>query len=152
MRSGSATIGEGAHFWAASEEIGAEFGGLGAAPQRDLGAPRPFKGRRTENTTIALVATDAALTKAQARHVAAMAQGGLAMALRPVHTPLDGDTVFSASTGLVPLEDPVADLIAIGSAASSALARAVARAIYHATAVPGVSQAAWRDRFAAPAT
>ena len=147
---GSACVGETAHFWAACEEIGNEFGGLGAASAQELEAPRAYKGKRAENTTIALVATDAALTKTQARHVAAMAQGGLAIALRPVHTPLDGDTVFSASTGLVPLEDPIGDLIEIGSAASRVLARAVARAIYHAAPVPGVAQPTWRDRFGAP--
>ena len=124
---GGATIGDGPHFWAAPYEMEAEFGGLG------LPVPWPAdalalrtKGVRPENTTIALVATDARLTKAQARHFAVMAQDGLARAIHPVHTPLDGDTVFAAATGKVAIADPVTDLIALGTAAAHTLARACA--------------------------
>ena len=60
-----------------------------------------------ENTTIALVATDAILTKAQAKRLAVVAHDGLARAIYPVHTPLDGDIVFAAATGKRPLADPI---------------------------------------------
>ena len=66
-----------------------------------------LKGGVRENTTIALVATDATLTKAQAHRLAMVAHDGLARAIYPVHTPLDGDTVFAASTGKRPLTDPI---------------------------------------------
>ena len=57
---------------------------------------------------------------------------GLARALRPVHTPLDGDVVFALSTGRRDLADPVADLAQLGTAAADCLARAVARGVFEA--------------------
>ena len=75
-----------------------------------------------ENTTLAIIATDAALTNAQAQRVASMAHDGMARAIRPVHTMFDGDTVFALSTGRVP-----ADVTTIGTAAANLLARAIAR-------------------------
>ncbi|HCB32005.1 MAG TPA: peptidase T4, partial [Deltaproteobacteria bacterium] len=54
------------------------------------------------NTTLCVVATDAALTKAQSQRVAIMAQDGFARAIRPVHTPFDGDTIFVLATGKIP--------------------------------------------------
>lgn len=146
---GSATIGDGAHFWAAPYEQDGEFGGLG------LPSPWPadaltlrHKAMRAANTTIAVVATDAVLTKAQTKHFAVMAQDGLARAIHPIHTPLDGDTVFAAATGRVELAEPIGDLIALGTAAAHALARACARAVYEASALPFPSALpSWRDRF-----
>jgi L-aminopeptidase/D-esterase-like protein len=106
------------------------------------------KGRPGENTTIALVATDAALDKAQCHQLAVMAQDGLARAIYPVHTTLDGDTVFAAATGLRPLTAPVSEVSELGAIAANVLARAVARGTYEATALPfpGASPS-WRDRF-----
>ncbi|WP_183855407.1 P1 family peptidase [Prosthecomicrobium pneumaticum] len=146
---GSAVIGGGPHFWAAPYERGAEFGGLGwpaAIPAAAL-APR-FKGGPGANTTIALVATDAVLTKAQAKRLAIAAHDGFARALRPAHAPLDGDVVFSAATGRRPLADPVFGLAELCLAAADCLARAIARGVHAATALdrPG-AQPAWRDRF-----
>ena len=146
---GSVTIGEGPHFWAAPYEQGAEFGGRG------LPLPLPSdalairsKSGRPENTTIGLVATDAALSKAQAKHLAVMAQDGLARAIYPVHTPLDGDTVFAAATGRITSKNPILDMIALGTAAANALARACARAIFDARALPFAPNVpTWQDRF-----
>ena len=95
-----------------------------------------MKGGPRENTTIALVATDATLTKAQANRVATMAHDGLARAIYPVHTPMDGDLVFAASTGKRPLANPAYALAELGAIAANVLARAVARAVYEATALP----------------
>jgi L-aminopeptidase/D-esterase-like protein len=75
-----------------------------------------------ENTTLAVVATDAALNKAQARKVASMAHDGMARAIKPVHTMFDGDTIFALSTG-----EAQADVTTIGAAAAELLARAIAR-------------------------
>jgi L-aminopeptidase/D-esterase-like protein len=146
---GSATLGEERHFWAAPFEIGSEFGGHGwpaAVPPAAL-EPRA-KGRAGENTTIALVATDAALTKAQTKQLAVMAQDGLARAIYPVHTLLDGDTVFAAATGRRQLGNPVSELTELGALAANVLARAVARGVYEARALPFAGALpAWRDRF-----
>jgi L-aminopeptidase/D-esterase-like protein len=86
------------------------------------------------NTTLGVVATNVTLTKAEARKVAQMAHDGLARAIRPVHTPWDGDTVFALSTRA--LEWPSAPLVA-GALAADVLARAVVRAVRLARGAPG---------------
>ncbi|TCR63528.1 P1 family peptidase [Bosea sp. BK604] len=147
---GSATIGDGPHFWAAPYERDAEFGGLGwpaAITPEDLGLR--FKGGTGQNTTIALVATDAALTKAQAKRLALAAHDGLARALRPAHAPLDGDIVFAAATGLSGAPSDAFGLTELCATAADVLARAVARGVHAATALPFAgAKPAWRDRFA----
>jgi D-aminopeptidase len=149
---GSATVGTSRHFWAAPFEQNREFGGCGfpAAIPPDALVPRA-KGRPGENTTIAVVATDAALDKAQAHQVAVMAQDGLSRALYPVHTTLDGDTVFAAATGRRPLKTPVNEVSEIGAIAANVLTRAIARGVYEATTLPFAGAIpSWRDRFAPP--
>jgi L-aminopeptidase/D-esterase-like protein len=95
------------------------------------------------------VATDAALTKSQAKRLAVMAQDGLARAIFPAHTPLDGDLVFAAATGRRPLADPVRDLMRLGTFAAQVVARAIARGIYEAAAAAGEQPPSWRDVFGA---
>jgi L-aminopeptidase/D-esterase-like protein len=155
---GRAVVGDGPHFWAAPFEEGDEYGGLGF-PARIPEAAHAFPSRSAPGaaTTLAVVATDALLTKPQCRRLAVAAQDGLARALVPAHTPLDGDLVFAAATGAVPLADPVADLARLGHAAARVLARAIARGVYTATSLPGAAPAppgameglppAWRDVF-----
>ncbi len=155
---GRATMGDGPHFWAAPFERDGEFGGLGW-PERPPAEALAFPARTLPGaaTTLAVVATDAALTKAQARRLAVTAQDGLARAIQPVHTPLDGDVVFAAATGAVPLADPVADLARLGDMAAQVLARAVAVGVHAAASLPGLAPAAagalhglppaWRERF-----
>ena len=149
---GTATIGDGGQFWAASVEVGREFGGLGQPSHVPADALRlRMKGAAPPSTTIALVVTDAMLTKAQAKRLAIMADDGLARAIRPAHAPMDGDTVFAAATLQRPLragfEGP--DLTEIGLAAADCLARAIARGVYEATALPFPgAMPAWRDKFA----
>jgi L-aminopeptidase/D-esterase-like protein len=147
---GSAIVGDGPHFWAGGLEEGAEFGGLGL-PGRITPEMRglAWKGGPQPSTTIALVATDASLTKAQAKRLAVAAGGGLAKALRFSHGLWDGDVVFSAATGRRPLGNPDQELIEIGAVAADCLARAITRGVYEATALPYPgAQPAWRDRFA----
>jgi L-aminopeptidase/D-esterase-like protein len=92
------------------------------------------------------VATDVALTPAQAKRVAVMAQDGLARAIRPIHAPFDGDVVFALSTARRPLTEPANLALArIGALAADCLARAVARAVYEASPWPGTEVAAWRS-------
>ena len=143
---GQATVGETPQFWAAPWEEGQEFGGIGPAPMIPLDAPLPRK-RLGEATTIAVVATDATLTKAQAQRMAVAAHDGMARALIPSHTPLDGDLVFSIATGERPLQDPLTDSFQIGHAAATCLARAIARAVYLARTEPGDLQPSWQSRF-----
>lgn len=148
---GSVVAPGGKTFWAAPYEIDGEFGGLGSsglsAAGDEWGAARPNP-RAGENTTIALVATDAALTRVECQRVAIMAQDGMARAIRPSHAPFDGDIVFCMSTEKRPLPEgaPRAFLVAqIGAMAADVLARAIARGVHDATNWPGVTGAAWRD-------
>jgi D-aminopeptidase len=131
---GSVTMGERPYFWAAPFEQAQEFGGRGlpATVTPEMLAFRTKFNMPSAATTIAVVVTDAVLTKAQARQLAVMAQNGLARAIYPVHTPLDGDTVFAASTGQIPLPDPHAALSELGHVAATTLARAIARGVYEA--------------------
>jgi L-aminopeptidase/D-esterase-like protein len=146
---GRATIGEGPHFWAAPYEQNGEFGGLGwPAPWPADALGFRIKGIATENTTIAIVATDAALTKPEAKRLAIMAHDGMARALRPSHAPMDGDTVFSAATGTASKVPTIIDKTEIGSCVADCLARAIARAIYEATPLPFPGALpSWRGKF-----
>jgi D-aminopeptidase len=130
---GSVVVGSGPHFWAAPFEVGNEFGGFGFPYPLPPNALAPVaKGAVAANTTIALVATDAMLTKAQAKELAVMAQDGLARAIYPAHTTLDGDTVFAAATGQRTLAEPVGELTELGCLAANVLSRAVGRAVFEA--------------------
>jgi D-aminopeptidase len=144
---GRVTIGDGPHFFAAAFEHEKEFGGRGF-PKETTQAELALKGDLRQNTTLAVVVTDAVLTKAQAKRLAVMAGAGLAIAIHPVYTPLDGDAVFAAATGKKPLNDPVRDLARIGAIAAQCLARAVARGVYEASALPFPGALpSWRDKF-----
>jgi D-aminopeptidase len=147
---GSAVVGGGPSFWAAPFEEQAEFGGCGFPSLIPAGAlAATTKGSPQASTTLAVVATDATLTKAEAKRLAVMAQVGLARALYPIHTPLDGDVVFAVATGRKPAPAPLLGLTALGTAAANCLARAVARGVHAATALPFPGALpAWRDRFA----
>jgi len=90
--------------------------------------------RPGQNTTIGVVATNAALTKAQATKVAQMAHDGLARAISPAHTPVDGDTVFALATGTLAGE---AEVTVIGALAAEVMADAIVRAAQQATGIPG---------------
>ena len=120
------------------------FGGGGAPDPAVEPAPPGAPGA---NTTIAVVATDAALTQAQATRMAVSAHDGLARALWPAHTPLDGDLVFAAATGARAVEDPIGDPMRLGHAAAVTLARAVARGVRAAAPAPAGMPPAWAERF-----
>lgn len=143
---GSVVAGDGPQFWAAPWEMVDEFGGLGLPHLANPGyEPQPVK-RRGEATTIAIVATDAALTKAQRMAIAA--HDGIARAIVPSHTPYDGDLVFAAATGAHPLPESDVDGFLLGHAAACCLARAIARAVWLATPAPGDVAPTWAQRFA----
>lgn len=141
---GSAFMPDGKTYWAWAFELGDEFGG-GGPPSRmmDLSDPAPDESRLAAlgrlqpgaNTTLAIVACNADLSTAECRRVAIMAQDGIARAVRPAHTPFDGDTVFALASGEVVLgAKPLraAQIGRVGSAAADCLARAIARAVHFA--------------------
>lgn len=152
---GSVTVGNGPHFWAAPFERGAEFGGFGLPhpwPEDALAMRLKGTARQTgipQNTTIAIVATNARLTKREAHRLAVMAQTGLARAIYPVHTPLDGDVVFAVATGDVAFDGSPAALAELGTHAANTLARAVARGVYAADEAPSgwAGPPAYRTQF-----
>ena len=143
---GSVTTPGERHFWAAPFELGGEFGGLGPDPRGGLIGPYPSRKARLArpdalgNTTIAIVATDAALTKADCHRLAITAHDGIARAVVPAHTPHDGDLVFALATGTAPAPP---DPWQLGLAAAHCLARAIARAVWHATPAPGDRLPCW---------
>jgi L-aminopeptidase/D-esterase-like protein len=145
---GQATIGAGPHFWAAPQEQNGEFGGRGWPQSWPKEALR-MKGDAAENTTIGIVATDASLSKAEAKRLAVMAQDGIARELRPAHAALDGDTVFAVATGTA-LEPPsLTNLTEIGTLAADCLARAIARAVFDAEALSfNGALPRWKGKFA----
>jgi len=132
------------HFFAAPFEVGDEFGALGVDPATGLGLSMDSRKMQAlsprENTTIAIIATDAPLTKAQCQRVAVAAHDGIARATVPAHTPHDGDLVFALSTGK---GTAVPDTTLIGHAAAHCLARAIARAAYEATPNDGDLLPCW---------
>jgi D-aminopeptidase len=145
---GSAVLPDSRAFFAGPWEIGDEFGGLGAAairiPPREARLRKPGPHDARANTTIAIVATDAALDRAAARRMAEVAHDGIARALEPAHTAFDGDLVFSVATGARPLSDPpeFARMV-IEQAAALCLARAIARSVHAARPARGDLLPCW---------
>jgi L-aminopeptidase/D-esterase-like protein len=142
---GSALMPDGKTPWAWAFELDHEFGG-GGPPQHamDLSDPAPDESRLLAlgrlqagaNTTLGVVACNAELTTVECKRVAIMAQDGIARAVRPAHTPFDGDTIFALASGArrFPVNtERSAHIGRIGSAAADCLARAIARAVYFST-------------------
>jgi L-aminopeptidase/D-esterase-like protein len=139
---GSALMPDGKTYWAWGYELEGEFGGRGPPQQSmDLSDPAPDESRllaigrltRGVNTTLAVIACTADLNTVECKRVAMMAQDGIARAVRPAHTPFDGDTIFALASGELPLEENslrAAQVGRIGSAAADCLARAIARAVH----------------------
>ncbi|MDR7031930.1 P1 family peptidase [Mesorhizobium sp. BE184] len=147
---GSVTVGRSRHFWAAPFEIGDEFGGL------DYPSPMPrdasdirlkFRDAGTGgNTTIAVIATDAVLTKAAAKRLAIAAHDGFARAIWPSHTPADGDLVFALATGKSGIALSPNDAIDLYAAAGATMARAISRGVFAASPADGDLFPAWSTR------
>ncbi|AWC24372.1 L-aminopeptidase/D-esterase [Aminobacter sp. MSH1] len=148
---GSVTVGRSRHFWAAPFELDGEFGGLGYPSPMPADAARVFKKYEDENsavanTTIAVIATDAVLTKAAAKRLAIAAHDGFTRAIWPVHTPFDGDLVFALATGASGIEVGQADVVDFFAAAASTMARAIARGVHAASAASGDIMPVWSAR------
>ncbi|MFK7890750.1 MAG: P1 family peptidase [Granulosicoccus sp.] len=164
---GHVVIPETRHFWAAPYEMGGEFGALGlpdifdpyTLPQNEkFRAYEAATGARLAddpspaglNTTIAVVATDLSLDKAQLKRMAVAAQDGLARAISPSHTLFDGDLIFAVSTaGREPANQPT-DTLLIGHAAAVCLSRAIARGVFHAQSRAGDTLPSWQSLYSNP--
>ena len=140
--------------------MGDEFGGLGPSTRNHSNLLpkneklRAYESMRSDgstspdlpagmNTTIAIVATNATLDKAQLKRLAVASQDGMARAIVPSHTPFDGDLVFALSTADAQLQDPIIDSMQLGHAAAVCLSRAIARGVYHATAASNDTLPVW---------
>ncbi|MGF1561194.1 MAG: P1 family peptidase [Geminicoccaceae bacterium] len=135
---GSAVHAADGGFWAAPYLADGDLGDavtpwVTTAAERDaIQGTRASQAQAGANTTLVVVATDARLSKAQAQRLAIMAQDGLARAVRPVHTPYDGDSVIALATGAKALHKPIEDLYRLGHFAADAVARAIVRALFYA--------------------
>lgn len=149
---GSVTIARSRYFWAAPFEIGDEFGGLGYPSPMPADAKRillKFRDKTIEpggNTTIAVIATDAVLTKAAAKRLAISAHDGFVRAIWPTHTPADGDLVFALATGKSGIELAPNDAIDLYAAAGATMARAISRGVFAATPAEGDLFPVWSSR------
>lgn len=151
---GSTTMGGSAHFWAAPFEIGDEFGGIGwPAVLPDEAADVRLKFRNGNaaggNTTLGVIATDAALSKAEAKRLAIAAHDGFARAIWPSHTPGDGDLVFALATGTSGKQPSFHEAIELSATAASVMARAIARGVHAAVTESGDIMPVWSERAAA---
>ena len=148
---GSAVMPGTSTLWAALFEQAGEMGGqiLPKAPVSldwPDDAKRPKEAIPGANTTLAVVATSAKLTPVETKRVAIMAQDGFARALRPVHTPFDGDVAFVLATGVHALAEPrPLALSLLGMAAADCVTRAIGRAVYAAESIGGWTS--YRDRY-----
>lgn len=146
---GSVVGPDGKAFWAAPFEMNNEFGGLAppsahALPD-DWGLSKASPAAR-RNTTIACIATDVDLTPDELKRVLIMAQDGMARAIRPIHSPFDGDVIFGLATGHRPVSGPRDYSVArIGALAADTLSRAIARGVFEATSPPGASSKTWKS-------
>ncbi len=131
-------------FWSWPWELDGEFGGRRPAPgNAPLPDGFPAGPPPVSNTVIAAVATNLPLDKAQARRLAMMAQDGIARAVRPAHTPFDGDTVFAMATGTLAREVTPLLLARAGAMAADCLARAIARGVHAADSLG--DKPSWRQ-------
>jgi L-aminopeptidase/D-esterase-like protein len=147
---GSVLMGNSNNFWAAPFELDDEFGGKGfpsSLPDNTAGLNIKFRDevQSNKNTTIAIIATDAVLSKSQAKRLAIAAHDGFARAIWPSHTPLDGDIVFSVASGSSGIKPEMKDWIDLGAYAASTMSRAVARGVFEATADKNSIFPAYRD-------
>lgn len=147
---GSVTVGRTRHFWAAPFELGDEFGGLSyPSPMPDDAKEIRLKFRDKAmggNTTIAVIATDAVLSKAAAKRLAMAAHDGFVRAIWPTHTPADGDLVFALATGKSGIALSEIDAIDLYAEAGATMARAISRGVFAATADENDAFPVWSSR------
>jgi D-aminopeptidase len=143
---GRVTRGTSPHFWAASYERDGEFGGLGEGLRAADAFTLALTSDRAQNTTLVVIATDAAFSKAQLTRIAIMASAGFAHAIRPAFGPGDGDVLFAAATARASAAPAPRDLTDIGALAAECVARAIARGVYEASSLAVCPERpSWRE-------
>ena len=133
---GSVTMPGSPTMWAWYLEQAGELGGQ-TFPTAVTGHAFEVKTGMASNTTIGVVATDAVLNHEDLQRLAMMSQDGYARAIRPVHTPFDGDTLFAISTEAVPVAQEPVTLLRLGTIAADVVARAIMRGVFHAADIAG---------------
>ncbi len=148
---GSVAMSDSGAFWSGAFELKSEFGGMGVVTSNqaylEASNTDTAKANPRSNTTIAIVATDAVLTKSETKRLAVAAQDGIARATVPSHTLFDGDLIFALSTEAIKLNDPLHEQAEIGHAASICLSRAIARGVYEASPQHGDILPCWKSLF-----
>lgn len=152
---GNPLVGDGPHFHAAEFEFGSEFGGFGLPdkcppPDAELKIKFRERAQASTNTTIGIVATDAKLTKAECKRLAIAAHDGIARAIWPAHTPMDGDLIFSIATGGTEIEPRADQWIDLSAHAASVTARAIARGVFEAEKQKGDLMPAFKEIYDSP--
>ncbi|MBL6782113.1 MAG: P1 family peptidase [Alphaproteobacteria bacterium] len=133
-------------FWGATCEMDGEYGGLGVPVQHTpLRITTKQHPQQMSNTVIGIVATNLMLDKASLTRLATAAHDGIARAIQPSHTPLDGDLIFAASTGQHDIPCDAYDLAMLGHGAALAMTRAICRGIWHAETAAGDTLPIMRD-------
>ena len=145
---GSVVNSETGQFWAASDELNNEFGGMGAPqdlPEDILAGSSIGHALEKSNTTIGIVATNAKLDSKTAKRIAIMSHTGMARAIRPIHTPVDGDVIFVVSTNTFDRELTYREINEIGELGARVCSRSISRAIYEAEKL--YEMQSWKDRY-----
>ena len=143
---GSTVNNETGQFWAATDETENEFGGMGVptfAPNDVLSGTATRETLPGQNTTIGVIATNVKLDSKAAKRIAIMAHSGMSRAIRPIHSPVDGDVIFVISTGTLNKELSLNDINTIGELGARVCSRSIARGIYEADSILGIKS--WRE-------
>ena len=143
---GSTVNNETGQFWAAIDETENEFGGMGVptfAPNDVLSGTAARETLPGQNTTIGVIATNVKLDSKAAKRIAIMAHSGMSRAIRPIHSPVDGDVIFVISTGTLNKELSLNDINTIGELGARVCSRSIARGIYEADSILGIKS--WRE-------
>ena len=143
---GSTVNNETGQFWAATDENENEFGGKGVptfAPNDALSGTATREALSGQNTTIGVIATNAKLDSKAAKRIAIMSHSGMSRAIRPIHSPVDGDVIFVLSTGTLNRELNLNDVNTIGELGARVCSRSIARGVYEAESILGIKS--WRE-------
>ena len=139
---GSTVNSETGQFWSATDEYNDEFGNKGVpsySPSNPLSGTANQETLPGQNTTIGVVATNVKLDSRAAKRIAIMAHSGMSRAIRPIHSPVDGDVIFVLSTGTLDKELNLNDINIIGELGARVCSRSIARGVYEAKSILGMT-------------
>ena len=145
---GSTVNSETGQFWSATDEYNDEFGNKGVpsySPSNPLSGTANQETLPGQNTTIGVVATNVKLDSRAAKRIAIMAHSGMSRAIRPIHSPVDGDVIFVLSTGTLDKELNLNDINIIGELGARVCSRSIARGVYEAKSILGMTS--WKEKY-----